>query len=314
MNPEISVVLPYYEGDLTALGRAVESVLAQEGAASELLVVNDGSRRSPARALAPGDGARVRLIEKGHGGVGAALNRGAREARGALLCFLDQDDVMMPGRLALQAGALAREGAVDAVYSDYERVTAGGRLIDRVAHRQESAAELLRLLARAESPVTLQTLMIRRAAFLGVGGFSEDPALSGHADAEFLARLLVSGAAVRHVPGIVQQWVRHGGNYSESLRSMEARPVLLRHLSGLAERFPAIGRELPRFRCHAHARRGLFYLEHGRAGQAVPEFLKALSAGPLEGTIYYWLLKALCRSIPRRTPGWKKREGMGGSP
>ena len=86
------------------LGDAIESILRQTCPPVELIVVDDGSSdRTPEIALSFGDS--VRCVRQPHSGIGAALNRGIAMAHGALLAFLDADDLWTENKLALQLEA-----------------------------------------------------------------------------------------------------------------------------------------------------------------------------------------------------------------
>ena len=294
----VSVILPYFEGQRW-IGRAAASVLSQAGAPFELIVVEDGSAIPAGAASVPLSDARVRRYRIPHSGKGAALNFGAGQARAELLCFIDQDDVMLPGRLERQLKALRSSRSADAVYSDYERVGADGGLIDRFTSRQASGRDCLAAMAEGRALVSMQTVMIRRNVFSRIGGFSEDPALTGLDDAEFFTRLFVSGARLLYVPGAVQQWVRHDRNYSQSERFQAARLVLLEHLGGLARSHPEVREVLGRFSHDVHYMRGLFYLENGGRLRALPEFIRAVRHYPFYPNTYYLLLKSwLLRMAP----------------
>ncbi len=299
---QVSVILPYYEGERW-IERSAASVLSQAGVPFELIVVEDGSAVPDGAAGSLLSDARVRRFRIPHAGKGAALNFGAGQARAGLLCFIDQDDIMMPGRLERQVRAMLTDGTADAVYSDYERVFDDGRLIDRFVSRQASGEECLRAMATDLALVTMQTIMIRADTFRRIGGFSEDPALTGLDDAEFFARLFVSGARLRYEPGVVQQWVRHDRNYSQSEPFQDARLALIGHLRDLAGRHPQIAGVLGRFTHDVHYMRGLYFLENGRRREALPEFLRAVRSYPLFPNTYYLLLKSLLLSAASLSAG-----------
>lgn len=306
---QVSVILPYYEGERW-IGRSAASVLSQEGVPFELVVVEDGPAIPAGLAARFLSDARVRRFRISHAGKGAALNFGAGQARADLLCFIDQDDVMLPGRLERQVRAMRSNRAVDAVYSDYERVFDDGRLIDRFVSRQASAGECLRAMATDLALVTMQTIMIRGDAFRRIGGFSEDPALTGLDDAEFFARLFVSGARLHYEPAAVQQWVRHDRNYSQSEPFQDARLALIGHLRELAGNHPQIAAILGRFTHDVHYMRGLYFLENGRRREALPEFLQAVRSYPFFPNTYYLLLKSW---LVRLGPDAKGRTCAAGS-
>lgn len=293
-DPQVTVILPYFEGQ-SYLSKAVESVSAQQGLSWELIVVDDGSSAPPDPILDAFPDPRIRLLRIPHAGKGAALNRGAESARAGVICFLDQDDLMKPDRLLNQYCASARVSGADVIYSDYERLQDNGDPIDAFISRPATNREHLHRLAVGESLVTMQTFMIRKETFRTMGGFSEDILLTGLDDAEFMARLFASNALLHYEPGIVQAWVRHDRNYMRSDQFQKARLVLLEHLSRLSARYPVIREELPFFRYHAFNARGLYYLENGRAEEAVPEFLQALKYRPIQLNGYYLLFKSLFR-------------------
>lgn len=290
-KPEISVILPFFEG-ARWLGRSVPSVLAQEGVSFEILVVDDGSSSSAAEPLYSFRDGRMRLIRIDHAGKGAALNCGAGEAAADVLCFIDQDDVMLPGRLKRQLEGLALHPGTEAVYSDYERVRQDGGLIDRFVSRPASGTDCLRAMAEGRGLVSMQTLMIRKDAFQRIGGFSRDPALTGLDDAEFFARVFASGTSFVYVPGVVQQWTLHERNYSASAEFQQAREVLLQHLEILAGRYPSIAGILPRYRYHNACARGLYYLEKSMPREAAVEFEKMIRLRPFAWSGYYLWTKS----------------------
>lgn len=94
------------------LEEAVRSVLDQTGVAVELLVLDpgsiDGSRELLVR-LSQEYGERLRLIFEQDKGQSDAVNRGMALARGRVLGWLNSDDRLRPGALALVAGHLDHE-------------------------------------------------------------------------------------------------------------------------------------------------------------------------------------------------------------
>ncbi len=101
-EPLISVVIPVHNGE-AFLDQAIESVLAQTWPRTEAVVVDDGSSDGSAAIAASYP---VTLVRQRNRGVAAARNCGAERAKGALLTFLDQDDVFLPEKLERQLEAL----------------------------------------------------------------------------------------------------------------------------------------------------------------------------------------------------------------
>ena len=88
--PLISVVIPHFNQE-DHLRTCLARLHSQQGCTAqvEILVVDNGSRRSPEAVIAAFPG--VRLLCETTPGPGPARNLGASEARGAVLAFIDAD-------------------------------------------------------------------------------------------------------------------------------------------------------------------------------------------------------------------------------
>ncbi|GEM_PF-841607 len=131
--PRVSVVMPAYNAG-RYIREAIESILAQDFTDLELIVVDDGSSDDTASIVrAAGDiDPRVRLIRQPNSGKPAiARNRGIRESRGDVICFLDADDVWKPGKLTTCLGILTRSPDLDLVFHDVEYMSEDGTFTSR---------------------------------------------------------------------------------------------------------------------------------------------------------------------------------------
>jgi len=98
--PDVSVVIPAYNA-AWCVAKAIESVLVQEGADFEIIVVDDGSTDDTAAVLARyGDA--IRVVRQRNQGLSAARNAGIRAAQGEFVAFLDADDWWLAGKLGQQ--------------------------------------------------------------------------------------------------------------------------------------------------------------------------------------------------------------------
>lgn len=114
-----SVIVPCYN-TAAYLPEAIESILLQDHAADEILVVDDGSEDATA-AVAARFGARIRYHVQPHQGIGAARNAGIRMARGNCIAFLDADDVWPTVSLGCRIDRLASAPELDCVYGQTEQ-------------------------------------------------------------------------------------------------------------------------------------------------------------------------------------------------
>jgi len=84
------------------VAEAARSILSQDFADLELIVVDDGSTDGTADVLAGLNDARVRIVRQENTGLTRALNAGLALARGEYLARQDADDRSAPGRLGRQ--------------------------------------------------------------------------------------------------------------------------------------------------------------------------------------------------------------------
>lgn len=103
-EPLVSVIMPVYNGAMF-LREAIESALAQDYGAIELIAIDDGSTDSTAEILG-GYGDRVRYVRQENRGAAAARNAGIRAAHGEYFAFLDADDVWSSQKLRRQVAYL----------------------------------------------------------------------------------------------------------------------------------------------------------------------------------------------------------------
>ncbi len=113
---KVSLVMAAYNRAHT-LPRALDSVLAQDHADWEVIVVDDGSTDDTAGVLARYADPRIRLARHAQNrGVTAAKNTGFDRCTGEWIATLDSDDELAPGALtALLAPLTEVDPALDAV-------------------------------------------------------------------------------------------------------------------------------------------------------------------------------------------------------
>ena len=105
MTPRVSVILPVYNGE-KYVAKAIESILAQETPAHEIIVVDDGSKDQTAEVLKCYTG-RVTIHRIENAGASNARNVGMRLATGDVFAFLDHDDVWFRNYLRTHVDAMS---------------------------------------------------------------------------------------------------------------------------------------------------------------------------------------------------------------
>jgi glycosyltransferase involved in cell wall biosynthesis len=233
-QPLISVIVPTRDRP-AALARCLGALSAQTVADSlEVIVVDDGSRAAEEVIEVVALHRRARLIQRAGDGPAAARNAGAQHARGAVLCFTDDDCAPHREWAKRLADALDRDADVAAGIT----LSSGGAMGEAseiVAH------------APAATPggdggrltfAPSNNIACTRTVFESIQFDESYPSAAGE-DREWCARLMAAGYVVRLEPtarvvhhqdltlgGFLRQQVRYGrGAYRFRRRSDRPRPL-----------------------------------------------------------------------------------------
>src|SRR5262249_23306047 len=103
----VSIIMPAYNAG-KYIADSIQSVLAQTYSDWELIVVDDGSADNTASIVQQfvTRDSRINYFFQENGRLGKARNTGIKEARGALIAFLDSDDLWLETKLELQLQAM----------------------------------------------------------------------------------------------------------------------------------------------------------------------------------------------------------------
>jgi glycosyltransferase involved in cell wall biosynthesis len=269
--PDISVVLATYNRRRT-LPRAIASVLAQEGADFELIIVDDASRDDTAAYLATFDDPRIRIVAcESNGGPSRARNRGLSMARAGVVAFLDSDDAYRAGRLAAPLAAFGADAGLVATLSSAVKHDRSGPREAVIPAVKLAAAAFEWALICDLIPVEATSITVRREAALAVGGFCERLRLTE--DREFLIRLARHGGGAL-LAGLLWEKFSGDDNLSNDWgRAGQGLAAYVRERPEYAGRFRKVGSYLATKVLVADLRLGLW--------RALARDLRALRAAGL---------------------------------
>ena len=165
---EISIIIPTYNEE-KYIGRTLESIKRQDYKDIEVILADSDSSdatRSIARRVYP----KTKVMVKKRRGVGIACNAAARAAKGRLLMFLDADTSITRGLLQAyikafeERGVVAATGPIIPLEEAKKSVRIGYKIV---------SVYLVKAFMKIGRPSTISSnLMVRRRAFLKLGGFS----------------------------------------------------------------------------------------------------------------------------------------------
>lgn len=166
-DPFVSVVIPVGRGHERLVIDSLDSLVAQDFGEWEAIVVNDTGAAWADGLESPVAGAPFARVLDACGPVGAgkARNLGAAHARGETLLFLDADDYLLPGALALLAAAYRERPGV--IYGDWLRNDGDGAQMRLYEAENFVCGDVLRQMRHSV------TALVPLAAHRAVGGFDE---------------------------------------------------------------------------------------------------------------------------------------------
>jgi GT2 family glycosyltransferase len=165
----ISVISPTFNR-AWALKRAVDSVLAQDYAPGEIIVVDDGSTDDTQDVLA-GYKDEIQILIQENKGVSAARNFGIKESQGHFIALLDSDDAWEKKKLSCQMAFFQSNPEAMICQTEEIWIRNGKRVNPKKKHKKPSGMIFepsLKLCLVSPSAV-----MIRKQLFDQKGMFNE---------------------------------------------------------------------------------------------------------------------------------------------
>ncbi len=216
--PVVSILLPFHNASAT-LDTAVESMLAQDSADLELLLIDNASTDdgpTKAQRWAARD-PRIRLLYEPRIGIAHALNTGLAAARGTFVARMDADDVAHPDRLRLQVAYL------DA-HPDIGVVACATKFISTVPESRGMGAfvqwqnAILTPHAHyvkrfVDAPVAHPTVLFRCELVERYGGYDTGPVPEDH---ELWLRWMHAGVRFAKLPEPLLIWHDHADRLSRT--------------------------------------------------------------------------------------------------
>ena len=194
--------MPAYETPQHLLVAAIDSVRSQTYPTWELRIVDDGSSdpgvsRAIGRCAADEERIKPMRLERNEG-ISRATNRALETCEGELVAFLDHDDLLAPGALHRIVEEFVRRPETDVVYSDEDKLTAGGRRTSPFFKPDFSPVYALGAMYVGH------LLTVRRELLSDIDGL--DSAFDTIQDFDLFLRLSEQSDQIRHVPEVIYHW------------------------------------------------------------------------------------------------------------
>jgi glycosyltransferase involved in cell wall biosynthesis len=204
----VSVVTPVLNGQKYIRG-TIESVLTQDGADIEYIVVDGGSTDRTLAIVREYEDQIALVLSEPDSGMYNAINKGFARASGDIFCYLNSDDIYPPGTIRKVVNCFA-EGEIDLCFGDCIYVDSD----DREQYRYEGVDLPYGWIARlGRIPFAQPTAFWTRSVFNNVGGFDESYRYV--ADTKFLLECLGrAGTRRRHIADYLARFRLHADGFT----------------------------------------------------------------------------------------------------
>lgn len=234
--PSVSVIIPAYNR-AHLIAQTLQSVANQTCTDWECIVVDDGSTDETAsivQQFVEADN-RFKLIQQPNSNAASARNRGASEARGEFLAFLDSDDLFEPDKLDWQLQRLRQDRDAVMVYGESlgfndRDSTRGGLLFSRISDKPQGPPR-----QAFEGLLTMNPVMaplVRASAFRTAGGF--DTSLPSAEDWDMWLSLARLGTVVFEQRQSLRYRIHSGPSGNKSAQTLRnylcAQRIIAKHM------------------------------------------------------------------------------------
>jgi glycosyltransferase involved in cell wall biosynthesis len=286
----VSILMPTYNR-AAYLGAAIESVQQQTYSAWELCIVDDGSTDDTSRILQRyASDRRIRLDAQPNSGQAAARNRALRGSSGRYVCFLDSDNLWLPGKLEQQVAIMESSPNVGVVYGETDMIDGMGRPLPPSRMQRYSGKITEPLLT--ENFVTFNTSMVRRELLDLVGG--QDAKYRRAPDYDLWLRL--SLLCDFHYEPVVWAQYRVMDDQMSTDRTGRFETIERMYRDFMAQHPDRVGPRVVRNTwCRFYTRRGRYLASVKRRREALADYLRAMTFRPFSRHPWRALARLLLR-------------------
>jgi glycosyltransferase involved in cell wall biosynthesis len=237
VNPKVSINLCCYNGE-AFLAETLDSICAQTYSHWELVIINDGSTDATEAIVTRYQNREVPIVYhyQQNQGLGAARNKALELSSGALIAFIDQDDVWLPEKLEKQI-RLFENPEIGLVYCDAIFFNDSGqckRLYKKTPFGTGHCFDML----LENYFLSLPTVMLRKTAIHGLD-YGFDPRFNMIEEADLFRRIGYTWKlALVNEP--LARWRVHQASwtYTKYNRIFEETDLMLEAYSRLFPDFP----------------------------------------------------------------------------
>ena len=225
-KPLISIIIPTFNR-VELIKKTLDSVLNQTYENWECIIVDDDSDEETEKAITDSLlDKRIKFLKRPtekNNGASSCRNYGLELAKGELIQFLDDDDLLGPGKLEEQVKIYSGGSEVLTCkwggFSDITDLNSKFKYKLRVYRNFKKGINLLNTFGLYDEYFPMHVYLIPANLIRKSGGWNEE--LTNNDDAEFFARVILNAGGIRFVPS-AKVYYRYGSHEKLSaINSME---------------------------------------------------------------------------------------------
>lgn len=200
--PKISVITPSFNQG-RYLEQTILSVLSQDYPELEYIVIDGGSSDDSVEIIKKYAGRIAYWVSEKDTGQSNAINKGFRRATGDVLCWINSDDLLLPGALDKVGNTFAKDLSIDLLFGDTIRTDARLRILYNYFFPVQSAW----LARKGVLYFNQQSMFWKRELMDKVGFLDED--LHFCMDIELYMRFLSTEPRIKRLREYLAAWRLH---------------------------------------------------------------------------------------------------------
>lgn len=207
----LSIIIPLYNKE-NCIKKSVQSIINQTFKNFELIIINDGSTDKSLEVVSLLKDDRIRIIDQPNEGVSNTRNRGAKEANGKLLFFLDADDHLYSDGLEILIYSYNHYPLAQIWTGNYEMNKNGIKNTALSLTEKGYIKEPYLQIWNKEWNFRMGSFIIEKEAFNRAGGFNE--AITIGEDFYFM-NVVITQCNISYTPSIIMTYCQENSSLSK---------------------------------------------------------------------------------------------------
>jgi hypothetical protein len=164
-SPLVTIVTPSYN-QVAFLDNTIRSVLAQEYAALEYMIVDGGSTDGSVEIIQRYSDRLAWWVSERDSGQAEAINKGLRRAKGEVVAWLNSDDLYLPGAIQQAVAAFQANPGLGLVFGDAITIDAQGNILNRLSFGDWDLLDLVSFRIICQPAVFMRRAVLEKSGYL----------------------------------------------------------------------------------------------------------------------------------------------------